>query len=143
MSFKRVRYLSNNQFKFFDFMNKKVDALKASVKEFNAQKCEVNEVYATNVANQTFKYIKIVAKYLQNESLPFNSRTNKRRYSIDYLNKEGEVILHKNNVATSKIRSLLGVKESEEAKALRKQDEALKEAQKQAKAKAKAKQAKK
>jgi len=123
-------------------MNNKVDALKASVKEFNAQKCEVNEVYATNVANQTFKYIKIVGKYLQNESLPFNSRTNKRRYSIDYLNKEGEVILHKDNVATSKIRSLLGVKESEEAKALRKSEEAKKEAQKQAKAKAK-KQAKK
>jgi hypothetical protein len=127
---------------FFKFMATKFEALKANVSVFNAQKCEVGNIFVTNVANQTYKFVKIVGKYLQDESLPFNSRTNKRRYSIDYLNKEGEVILHKDNVATSKLRSLLGVKESEEAKALRKQEEALKEAKKQAKAKAK-KQAKK
>ena len=122
---------------FFNFMTNKIDALKANVSVFNAQKCEVGNIFVTNVANQTYKYIKIVGKYLQNESLPFNSRTNKRRYSIDYLNSKGEVILHKDNVATSKIRSLLGVKESEEQKALRKQKEAQKEAQKQAKKQAK------
>lgn len=114
-------------------MAKKIDALKASVKTFNAQKCEVGEIYATNVVNSTFKYLKVVGKYLQNESQPFNSRTNKRRYSIEYLNGDGEVILHKDNIATSNFRSLLGVKESEEAKALRKSEEAKKEAQKQAK----------